>query len=230
MKKLILNGIIALLTIIVLSACFNIYFGIGYVFLLLSHEVGHWYAAKMLKVHVKFGGFTPAGSYIEHETLNSCKDNAYIALGGPLLGTVAAILCYIFFLLFNNDTFLALSFLGLILNLANLIPCYPMDGGHIAESISPWIMLIGIPIFLFSIIGSRNFIFLLIVFIIGLLQTLNTLITYKDEEKRYFEIDKNTRRRIAVQYIALLTFLALSVFYIQYSSNMPAVFKELSRF
>ena len=230
MKKILLNGIIALLTIFIFSACFNVYFGIGYVLLLLSHELGHLCAAKILKVSVEFGGFTPTGAYIKHEELDSCKDNAYIALGGPLFGTFISVLCYLFFLLLNNDTFLALSFLGVILNLANLIPCYPLDGGHIVESISPGILLVGIPIFLFSIIGSRNFVFLLIVFIIGFMQTLNTLITYKDKEEHYYDIDKNTRRGIAVMYIVLLALLALGVFYLQSSNNIPILFKELSRF
>lgn len=181
MKKAIFNGTIALLTIIILSACFNVYFGIGYILLILSHELGHWCAAKQLKAAVEFGGFTPVGAYVKvkQEDINSCKENAYIALGGPLLGVIISALCYVLFLLFGNDTFLVLAFVGVILNLANLIPCYPFDGGQIVESISPWFLLVGIPILLFFVVGSRKFVILLIVFIIGLLQTINTLTARK---------------------------------------------------
>ena len=64
------------------------------------------------------------------------------------------------------------------------------------------------------------------------MQTLNTLITYKDKdkEKHYYDTDINTRRRIAVMYIVLLAFLALSVFCLQSSNNIPTLFKELSKF
>lgn len=157
--------------------------------------------------------------------------NAYIALGGPLLGVIISALCYVLFLLFGNDTFLVLAFVGAILNLANLIPCYPFDGGQIVESISPWFLLVGIPILIFFVVGSREFVILLIVFIIGLLQTINTLITYKDDEKkRYYDIDEHSRRNIATFYIALLICLALGAFYLHSVWDIPMIFREMSKY
>lgn len=49
----------------------------------------------MKKVRVAFGGFTPVGAYVILENPKSCKENALIAMGGPLLGGIFGFVYYI---------------------------------------------------------------------------------------------------------------------------------------
>ena len=132
--KILINIIIVSLTILVLGFAINLYYAVGYLFILIVHELGHYVVAKFLKLKVIFGGFTPFGAYIVHENTKSCKENAAIAMGGPLFGGILGLIYYVVYYFTGDYTFLVLSFTSIILNLANLIPVSPLDGGQIAEA------------------------------------------------------------------------------------------------
>jgi Zn-dependent protease len=89
-------------------------------------------------------GFTPwpVGAVIN---LRGSPQDAYreaqLAAGGPLTGIAAS-----FALLPLADAsglFASLAFTGFFLNLFNLLPTYPLDGGRIAGAISPWFWPLG---------------------------------------------------------------------------------------
>jgi len=80
-----------LLMIFVYAQMFGWAYGLGFVLLIFSHEMGHYIAAK-------------------------------IAAGGPILGSLAALICVLFYVLTNNQLFLALTYSGFMINLFNLIP------------------------------------------------------------------------------------------------------------
>ena len=63
-----------------------------------------------------------------------------------MLGTVAAIGAY--FLARNDGTrwLLAVAYTGFFINLINMIPLPPLDGGRITAVLSPRIWLLGVPI------------------------------------------------------------------------------------
>ena len=73
---------------------------------------------------------------------------AYVGLGGPLLGTVGALLCYFLARDSGATWLLAVAYAGFFLNLFNLIPLSPFDGGRITAVLSPRIWLLGVPILL----------------------------------------------------------------------------------
>ncbi|MBH9702949.1 site-2 protease family protein, partial [Burkholderia cepacia] len=71
---------------------------------------------------------------------------AYVGLGGPLAGTVASLACYFAARSTGSDLLLALSYAGFFINLFNLIPLSPFDGGRITAVLSPRIWLVGVPV------------------------------------------------------------------------------------
>ena len=93
--KILFNIIIVSLTILGLGFGFNPYYAVGYLFILVIHELGHYIAAKILNLKVVFGGFTPFGAYIVHENTESCKENAIIAISGPLFGGILGLIYYL---------------------------------------------------------------------------------------------------------------------------------------
>jgi len=71
-----------------------------------------------------------------------------VAFAGPLIGTVGALACYFLARHYDSRLLLALSYSGFFLNLFNLIPLSPFDGGRITAILSPRVWLIGAPLLL----------------------------------------------------------------------------------
>ena len=71
-----------------------------------------------------------------------------IALAGPALGTVAALLCFLLAGAANPGyaryLLLALAYFGCFLNLINLIPVGFLDGAKVADAIPKWMNVLGL--------------------------------------------------------------------------------------
>jgi Zn-dependent protease len=90
-------------------------------------------------------------------------------MGGPLIGTVGAVLCYLVGRHTDTSVLIAIAYAGLFLNLFNLLPVSPLDGGRITAIISPRVWLIGAPLML-AVLLYRPTPVLLMVAIIALPQ------------------------------------------------------------
>jgi len=134
----------------------GILFGVGFVLLLLLHEMGHALAIRRAGLRAGWPVFIPFfGAMIALKDAPPSRGvEAFIAYGGPLAGTVASLLSAALYLVTGERVFLALAYTGFFLNLFNLIPISPLDGGRIAQAFSrhAWILgglLLG-GLFLFS--------------------------------------------------------------------------------
>jgi|GEM_PF-1816521 len=229
--KVLLNIIIIFLTILVLTVAISFKYALGYLCMIAIHELGHYVAAKSLRLNVVFGGFTPLGAYIIHEETKSSKENAAIAIGGPLFGTIFGIICYIFYYATSDYTFLVLSFNSILLNLANLIPVNPLDGGQIVEAISPVLCYIGFPFLVYLFVFVKRLktkIVLLFIIVIGAYQTYKFTTKYKTDD--YYKIDKNSRLKFTIIYGMLTLFLAISAICLYNAFNYEQIFKSIARF
>ena len=229
--KILFNFFIVSTTILILGFAFNLYYAIGYLFILIVHELGHYVVAKLLKLKVHFGGFTPFGAYIVHENTESCKENALIAIGGPLFGGILGLIYYVVYCFTGDYTFLALCFNSIILNLANLIPVNPLDGGYIAEAISPIICYMGFPFLLYLFISTHNLkskILLLFIIIGGIYQAYKFTIKYKMDD--YFKLDKESKIKFICIYSILVLLLGVSAIYLYNIFDFSELMKNISRF
>lgn len=229
--KMIANILIVSLTILILGFAINFNYAVGYLFILIIHELGHYVVAKFLKLNVVFGGFTPFGAYIVHEDAKNCKENATIAMAGPLFGGILGLIYYIVYYVTGDYTFLALSTNSIILNLANLIPLSPLDGGHIAEAISPILCYMGFPFLLYLFISAKRLkskILLLLITITAIYQTYNFTIKYKTDS--YYKLDKSNRIKFIVIYSILVLSLAISTIYFLNTFNYKQIFESIARF
>lgn len=230
-KKVLLNILMVSSMILVLGFAFNFKYAVGYLFILIIHELGHFIAAKCLKVNVAFGGFTPVGAYIIHEDAKNCKENAIIAMGGPLFGGMIGLVYYIIYYITGDYTFLVLTLTSIILNLGNLIPVSPLDGGQIVEAISPVLCYMGFPflIYLFiSVNRLKSRILLTLIMIAGIYQTYNFTIKYKRDS--YYKLDKHSRIKFIIIYSILVLALAGSAIYFYNTFDYKDIFKSIIRF
>jgi Zn-dependent protease len=108
-------------------------FGVGFVLLILVHEMGHFVEAKRQGLEVTLPTFVPfLGAYvlIKNSPLNPWR-NALVALAGPAAGGAASALCWGIGEAYDSRLLMALAYAGFLINLFNLIPIGILDGGAI---------------------------------------------------------------------------------------------------
>src|SRR5678815_658384 len=101
--------------------------------------MGHFMAAKQRGLRVGAPTFIPfVGAWIQlKDQPHDVETEAYVAMAGPVAGTIASMACYYAAEGMHSSLLLALAYVGLMLNLFNLIPLAPLDGGRITAIISP---------------------------------------------------------------------------------------------
>src|SRR5437762_3882371 len=121
------------------------WFGIGLVLLLFVHEMGHVVEAKRQGLPVSAPLFVPfMGALI---TLKQMPHDAWreakLAIAGPLLGSAGALALYIAGVAYDSRPLKAIAFLGFFINLFNLLPVVPLDGGRITAALHPVLWVVG---------------------------------------------------------------------------------------
>lgn len=201
-----------LFMIFVYSQMFGWAYGLGFVLLIFAHEMGHYIAAKKVNVDVSGPVFIPfVGAFISmKDEPDNAVTEAIIAAGGPILGSLGALACVLFYVLTSNQLFLALAYSGFFINLFNLIPIHPLDGGRIVTAISPKIWFIGIPILV--IISFKFFNPILILFLIfGCIQAYKQ---WKEPNTNYYNTSTSTKIIFSIIFFGLIIFLGLGIFFI----------------
>jgi Zn-dependent protease len=184
-------------------------FAAGFVLLILLHELGHGYAMRISGVQAGWPVFIPfVGAMISMRGVpRSRNTEAVIAYGGPLAGAIASACTAGVGLLLQSPLWLALAYSGFFLNLFNLTPLSPLDGGRITQAFSKraWILggiLIGAMLLL---TGTPQ---LLLIALMGAAQFFSR----KREEEERETLAIEVQRAWAVRYFGLCAFLALGVY------------------
>lgn len=138
MGKVLLTSLSMLAMIVFESQRSGWTFGVGFVLLILIHELGHGYAMRRHGVHAGWPVFIPfIGAMIAMRGVPRDRDvEAHIAYGGPLAGAAASLATAGVGLVIHSPLLLALAYSGFFLNLFNLTPMSPLDGGRIAQAFS----------------------------------------------------------------------------------------------
>ena len=191
-------------------------FAAGFVGLIFIHEMGHVLALRMQGVKSSAPMFIPfVGAYIGMKEL---PDNAFaealVAAGGPLLGTLGAIGCAGAGLATGNPFWFALASSGFLLNLFNLLPISPLDGGRIIGAISPrlWILGLAGAVFLFFLTWSP---ILALIVIMGSYQMYNSYKKPGVEKARYYTITPMKRLLIAAIFLSMLALTTVGMVAVQ---------------
>lgn len=152
-------------------------FAVGLVLLILVHEIGHVVVSKLQGVPMTLPVFLgPFGAVTGIKAPpRDARQEAIIAIAGPVFGTAAAFACVAWALLIPPNSFhyflLALGEFGFFINLFNLIPMSPLDGGRVANAVSKWMNVVGIVIMaVVAVLLSSPF--AIIILILGIITTV----------------------------------------------------------
>jgi Zn-dependent protease len=111
-------------------------FGVGFVLLILVHELGHYVEARRQGLRPALPVFVPfLGAYValRGQPFDPWR-NALVSIAGPIAGGLAALGCLAYGMVSGSDLFYALAYVGFFLNLINLLPIGILDGGHLLRS------------------------------------------------------------------------------------------------
>ena len=210
--KLALTGGTMLLSIFVYATIWGWKYAVGFVLLLLAHELGHYHAAHQRGLNVGAPTFIPfVGAWIAlKEMPHDAETEAYIGFAGPFAGTVASAIVLLVARYTGEPWLLAVAYAGFFLNLFNLLPLSPLDGGRITGVISPKIWLLGVPV-LVALFFYRPSPMLILIAVLALPHVWASL-TGKAQASSYYETDAATRLRYAGKYLGLLLVLAILSF------------------
>jgi Zn-dependent protease len=190
-------------------------FAAGFVVLLFIHEMGHVVQLRREGIKASAPMFIPfLGAMISARSLGeNALAEARVGLAGPVLGTLGAAVCLAIGEATNSDLLRALAYVGFFLNLFNLLPVVPLDGGRAMAAMAPWMWFLGFGVLVAMVILVPNPILLIIV-VFGGLETYRRWKlrgTRSLEQAAYYRVQPRHRLIVASVYVGLVVLLALGM-------------------
>ncbi|HEV3147796.1 MAG TPA: site-2 protease family protein [Chthoniobacterales bacterium] len=209
---LLKSGGTMLLMIWIYTRIWGWQFGVGFVLLLLVHECGHLLVAKKFGLKVGAPVFIPfMGAFI---ALKEAPSNAWmeacVGIGGPMLGSLGALVCNALGEIFDAPVFIALAWFGYFLNLFNLTPVGMLDGGRIVTALSRWLWLPGFAVLIWFGWKFPNFVVWLMV-LLSLPRIYSLFRKRSEEERRYYEVTPAQRWTMSILYFGLIAVLVFAM-------------------
>jgi Zn-dependent protease len=130
-----------------------------------------------------------------------------------VLGTAGAAVCIPIAEATGSDFWKALAFTGFFLNLFNLLPVVPLDGGRAMAAMTPWMWFVGLLAMLVLAFTYPNPIILLIA-LFAIMETWRrwrALRRGDDSVRRYYQVRPRDRVIVAAVYLGLIALLVLGM-------------------
>jgi Zn-dependent protease len=193
--KLFTTSASMLVSIAAYQLIFGWLFSIGFVLLLLLHELGHVFQLRREGVKASAPMFIPfLGAVISAKSMgDDAGAEARVGLAGPVLGSIATLVPLGIWLATGSHFWQALAFIGFFLNLFNLLPVLPLDGGRAMAALFP------------------SPIILLILLLGGMESWRRWKLRNTPEGRAYHQIPTRTRVLVAATYLLLIVALAVGV-------------------
>ena len=213
--KILVTAASALVSVGAYSLLWGWQFAIGFVVLLFVHEMGHVIALRREGVKASAPMFVPfLGAVIMARTLgDDALAEARVGLAGPILGTIGSAAVAIVGLVTHTGLLEALGYIGFFLNLFNLLPVVPLDGGRAMAAMAPWMWFLGFGAMVVLDFVSPNPVLLIITLVAG-------FELYRRWERRrnptaaqsaYYTVSPRNRMIVGAVYVGLIIFLAVGM-------------------
>jgi Zn-dependent protease len=201
-------------------------FAAGFVVLIFIHEMGHVFALRRHGIKASAPMFIPfMGAVIWARSLgDDALTEARVGLAGPYFGAAASAVVAIVGLATHSGLLEALGYIGFLLNLFNLLPVVPLDGGRAMAAMAPWMWFVG-----FGALVTLEFItpnpILLIICLVAAYDL------YHRWQKRnsptmmqtaYYRVTPRNRIIIGAAYLGLIVALAIGMHFTYVHRAIPA--------
>jgi Zn-dependent protease len=204
-----------LVSVAAYSLIWSWWFALGFVVLLLVHEMGHVVQLRREGIEASAPVFIPFfGAAVWSKSLgDNALAEARVGLAGPVLGSLGAALCIPIAEATGSDFWRALAFTGFFLNLFNLLPVVPLDGGRAMAAMAPWMWFAGLLAMLLLAFTFPNPIILLI----ALLAAFETWRRWRslraggEGVRAYYRVPPRHRALVALVYLGLIALLVVGM-------------------
>jgi Zn-dependent protease len=206
-------------TMVVSIAAYGFVFGwtfaVGFVLLLFVHEMGHVIQLRREGIKASAPMFVPfLGAVISARSLgDNALAEARVGLAGPILGSIASAVCILIWHATGASIWQALAFTGLFLNLFNLLPVVPLDGGRAMAAMAPWMWFAGLAALIpLAFIFPNPIILLIIVF--AAFETNKRWRQRKQggpAQQAYYKVRPLDRALVALVYLSLIALLVVGM-------------------
>ncbi len=210
LKLLVTAGTMAV-SVVAYAAIWGFQFAVGFVLLILIHEMGHVIALRREGIKASTPMFIPfLGAVITSRSLGAdALAEARVGLAGPVLGSIGAAACILIWHATGNNMWEALAYTGFLLNLFNLLPVVPLDGGRAMAAMAPWMWFAGFAGLLALVFIAPNPVLVIIV-VLGGLSTYQRWQARRrggPEQQAYYSVPVVDRLLVAAVYIGLIALL-----------------------
>jgi Zn-dependent protease len=214
LKLLTTAGTMAV-SVVAYATIWGFQFAVGLVLLLLVHEMGHVIQLRREGIKASAPMFIPfLGAVVSARSLgDNAVAEARVGLAGPILGSVGALVCVGIWQATGHDFWRALAFTGMFLNLFNLAPVSPLDGGRAMAAIAPWMWIVGLIVLIGLAIVSPNPGILLIV-ILAVFDVHRRWKARKadgPEQQAYYRVKPLHRVLVGAVYLSLIALLVVGM-------------------
>jgi Zn-dependent protease len=200
-------------SILVYAWLFGWQLSLGIILLLFVHEIGHYLLIRAKGLPASLPVFIPLlGAYVVMRRMPaSVRDEAEIAIAGPALGALSGIACYLLYPVTHEPSLLILAQLAFLLNLINMAPVAPLDGGRIVGAISRWIWLVGLVLVAIGFFYLNSLTVRIVLLILGWLGFMQLRARFNGSslDASYYRISLVMRSYITLLYLGLVAALVL---------------------
>ena len=214
-----LAGVTALISIAVYSFFLGWPFAVGLVALLFLHEMGHALVMKLKGIPVGNMIFIPMlGAAVSMKQMpQNARDEAEVGIAGPIAGAIGSSVClFLAQMPLANEIWAPLAYFGFFMNLINLIPIVPFDGGRVLAAIDRRVWIVGfIGLLAFQIWSWINGTFslwlLVFVFLAATQLWSRGTVAAAMKNNGYYDVPVSTRIILSLLYFGLAAVLYLGM-------------------
>lgn len=202
----------ALVSIGAYALAFGWQFGVGLVAMIFIHEMGHVAVLRRYGIRASAPIFIPfLGAIIGMRQLpRDAAMEAYVGLGGPVLGSIGAFASLGIYFVHGHPIWLVLAYVGFLLNLFNLLPLLPLDGGRVVGAVSQWMWGLGV-VGLIAFMIFRPTPILILILVFGSMEFIQVW-RRRRTNPEYYQVPLRRRATIAAVYFGLVVILGLSMY------------------
>lgn len=184
-------------------------FALGFVLLIFVHEMGHVIVLRARGIEAGLPVFLPfLGAFVSMKSQpKTAYDEALSGIAGPVFGTVAAFATLGLAGIYDSELLRVLAFTGFFLNLFNLLPVIPLDGGRTAAALSPKLWFVGLVGLLGYAVWRPSPVIPIIVLLGGFELYRRWKHKDSDANRAYYALRREQRLQIGSAYVGLILVL-----------------------
>ncbi len=211
--KFVGTALTMILSVGAYALLFPVWFAVGFVVLIWVHEMGHVLQLRREGIPASAPMFVPfLGAFVAMKKMpKDALAEARVGLAGPVLGSLGALVAWGIYELTQEPLFLGLAYVGFFLNLFNLLPMLPLDGGRAVGALSPVFWLVGLVVLVALVVVSPNPILIIIALLGGMELWRRWRARYGPEGRAYYKVEPKHRLLVALAYFGLIAVLVAAM-------------------